>query len=175
MAEFDENADSGTQKRGRNTISDGWLSGNRDSLLGMFGFWWPEIGYQLECASRREDIRNAFQPLKNHPSRQYIDRLLRETYASGKDTEIRKKRFAIRKTIKETRDAHEHCSACMNRCRDIESAMIQAREDQAEIVLKEFSKRREECQAWRLLVERLKSLGSVEVWKSWRHFGYSSP
>ena len=133
-------------KLGRRTIKDGWLGGNRDALLNMFTFNWPEIGWQLSTAETREELRLALQPLSNHANRQYIGRLLRETCAKGDEHEIRKMRSSLENAVEQMHAAQAHCSECVTRCREIENAMIQARADQCEILLPEFSKRRTQCQ-----------------------------
>jgi hypothetical protein len=134
-------------KLGRPTIDDGWLSGNRDALLNMFAFGWPEIGWQLAAATTRDALRLALQLLKDHNSRRYIDRLLRETSSRGDGREIRKKRASLGKAVTQMHTAQSHCSDCTNRCREIEAALIQATEDQLQILFPEFSKRRIECQS----------------------------
>jgi hypothetical protein len=134
-------------KRGRPTIDDGWLSGNRDALLNMFAFGWPEIGSQLAAVTNRDELRTALQPLENHNRRQYINRLLRQTTAKGNGRDIRKKRRSLGKAVTQMHNAQSRCSDCMNRCREIETALIQATDDQFQILFPELSKRRIECQA----------------------------
>ncbi len=88
MVEMDEAAKPKDPKKGRHTINDGWLSGNRDALLNMFAFGWPEIGWQLAAVENRHQLGIALQPLREHTNRQYIDRLLRQTSAIGNEYEI---------------------------------------------------------------------------------------
>lgn len=140
-------ADEPNAKLGRRTIEDGWLGGNRDALLNMFAFNWPEIGWQLSTAETREELRRALQPLRDRSNRQYIDRLLRQTCGRGDEHEIRTMRLSLGDAVKQMQKAQSHCSECVNWCREIENAMIQARADQREILLNEFSKRRTQCQA----------------------------
>lgn len=147
MEETDESDEPKAPKLGRHTIDDGWLSSNRDALLNMFAFGWPEIGSQLAAAENRDYLRLALQPLRDHANRQYVNRLLRQTSAIGNESEIRKKRLALGEAVKQMHAAQSHSSTCISRCRDIEAAVIQATADQSEFVLLEFSKRRIECQA----------------------------
>jgi hypothetical protein len=140
-------ADEPKAKLGRQTIEDGWLVSNRDAVLNMFAFNWPEIGWQLSTAETREELRLAVRPLQDYPNRQYIDRLLRQTCGRGDEHEIRTIRLSLGDDVKQMHRAQSHCSECLNRCREIENAMIQARADQCEILLNEFSKRRTQCQA----------------------------
>jgi hypothetical protein len=147
MEEMDDADEPKTPKRGRHTIDPGWLSGNRDALLNMFAFGWPEIGWQLAAAANRDALRLALQPLKDHTNRQYINRLLKETSARGDQHEIRKKRLVFGEAVEQMCEAQSHCSNCVSRCRDIEAAMIQATADQSKILLPQFSRRRMECQA----------------------------
>jgi hypothetical protein len=147
MEDMDDADEPKAPKRGRRTIDNGWLSGNRDALLNMFAFGWPEIGWDLPQAENRDALRMALQPLKDHSNKQYINRLLKETSAEGDEHEIRKKRLALAEAVEQMHGAQSHCSTCISRCRDIEAAVIQATADQSELVLLEFSKRRIECQA----------------------------
>lgn len=147
MEEMDDADESNATKLGRHTIDDGWLSGNRDAILTMFAFGWPEIGWQLAAAENRGALRLALQPLGDHTNRQYINRLLKETSARGDEHEIRKRRLALAEPVEQMRAAQSHCSKCVSSCRDIEAAMMQTTADQSEILLPEFSKRRIECQA----------------------------
>ncbi len=146
MEDMDDADESNVTKLGRRTIDDGWLSGNRDAILNMFAFWWPEIGWQLAAAANRDALRLALLPLRDHTNRQYINRLIQETSARGDEHDIRKKRRALAEAVEEMRAAQSHCSSCVNRCRDIEAAMMQATADQSDILLPQFSKRRMECQ-----------------------------
>jgi hypothetical protein len=134
-------------KLGRQTIEDGWLSSNRDALLNMLAFGWPEIGWQFGKAENREALRLALWPLRDHTNRQHIHRLLQETSAKGDDREIRKMRLSLGDAVTQMHSAQSHCSSCMNRCREIDVAMSQATTEQCQILLPEFGKRRLECQA----------------------------
>jgi hypothetical protein len=146
MEDMGDADESNATKLGRHTIDDGWLSGNRDALLNMFAFGWPEIGWQLAAAENRDALRLALQPLGDHANKQYINRLLKATSARGEERDIRKKRTALGEAVKEMHATQSHCSKCVSACRDIEAATIQATAEQFEIVRLEFSKRRMECQ-----------------------------
>jgi hypothetical protein len=147
MEDMDDADESNATKLGRRTIEDGWLSGNRDALLNMFAFGWPEIGSQLGAAENRDAVRLALLPLRDHTNRQYINRLVQETSARGDEHDIRKKRLGFGEAVEQMCEAQSHCSNCVSRCRDIEAAMMQATADQSETLLPQFSKRRRECQA----------------------------
>ena len=134
------------QKLGRRTIEDGWLSAKRDAVLGILCPWWPDVGWQLTTARTREELRQALQPVKDHPNRQYIDRLLRETNVTAGASEIRQKRFALGLAVKHMHDAQAKRNKRVEECREIELAMSQARSDQIEFVQCEFPKRRTACQ-----------------------------
>lgn len=147
MEGIDDSDEPKAPKLGRHTIDDGWLSGNRDALLNMFAFGWPEVGWQLAAAEDRDALRRALLPLRDHTNRQYINRLVQETSVRGDEHDIRKKRQGFAEAVEQMRAAQSHCSSCVSRCRDIEAAMMQATADQSEILLPQFSKRRMECQA----------------------------
>jgi hypothetical protein len=146
MENMDDSDESNATKLGRHTINNGWLSGNRDAVLNMFAFGWPEIGWQLAAAENRDGLRLALQPLGDHANKQYINRLLKPTSARGDEHEIRMNRTALGEAVKEMHATQSHCSKCISACRDIEAAVIQATAEQSEIVTLEFSKRRMECQ-----------------------------
>src|SRR2546422_2747545 len=120
-------------KLGRRTIDDGWLSANRDALVNILSSWWPDIGWQLTTAMTREGLRQALQPVKDHPDRQLLDRLLRPTNVTAlSDTkerarEIREKRLELGNAMNCMRDAQAQRDQCVNACREIEFAMSQAR------------------------------------------------
>lgn len=134
-------------KRGRPTIEDDWLGANRDALLNMFVFGWPEVGWNLARACTRDALRIALQPLKDHANRQYIHRLLQKTEAKGEESEIKSKGALLGKAVEQMHVAQSHSSECINRCREIEAALIQATGDQSQVLLELFSARRVDCQA----------------------------
>ena len=126
----------------------------RDAILNMFAFWWPEIGWQLAAAANRDAFETGTPASWDHTNRQYMNRLIQETSARGDEHDIRKKRRALAEAVEEMRAAQSHCSSCVNRCRDIEAAMMQATADQSDILLPQFSKRRMECQTAQINHER---------------------
>lgn len=134
------------RKLGRRTIKDGWLSAKRDAVLGILCPWWPDVGWQLTTARTREELRQALQPVKDHPNRQYIDRLLRETKVTAGASEIRQKRLAVGLAVEHMHDAQAKRNRRVEECREIELAMSQLRPDQIEFVHCEFAKRRTACQ-----------------------------
>ena len=133
-------------KLGRRTIEDHWLSANRDALVNILSSWWPDIGWHLTSAMTREALRQALEPVKDHPDRQLLDRLLRPTNVTAEAREIREKRLELGKAVERMRDAQAQRDQCVNACREIEGAMCQAKTEQIEFVKQEFSKRRATCQ-----------------------------
>jgi hypothetical protein len=133
-------------KLGRRTIEDHWLSGNRDALVNILSSWWPDIGWQLTTAKTREALRQTLEPVKDHPDRQVLDRLLRPTNATAEAREIREKRLQLGRAVTCMHDARTQRDQCINACREIEWAMSQARPEQIEFAQREFSKRRAACQ-----------------------------
>jgi hypothetical protein len=136
---------------GRRTVRGGQLSANRDAILGILCAWWPHIGWQLTTARAREELRQALEPVKDHPNRQYIDRLLRPTNVAAsppkiRAREIREKRLALGQVVKHTHDAQTKHSKCATECQELERAMSQARPDQTELIERELSKRKAEFQ-----------------------------
>ena len=131
---------------GRPTIDDSWLGSNRDALLGMLSSRWAQIGWQLRTAVSREDLRQAFQLVKDHPSKDLFARLFRATELAASTKGIRIKRKAVEEAVERRFMAQTECENCVSGCREIEMAMNQARPDQMEYVHREFFRRRVRCQ-----------------------------
>ncbi len=148
-------------KLGRHTIEDDWLSANRDSLVNILSSWWADIGWQLTTATTGEELRQALQPVKDHPDRQLIARLLRPTRVTASAREIREKRLAHGKAVKCMHDVQANCNKCINACREIEFAMSQAMPEQIDFIQREFSNRRSKCQEAQTQSEATKSTESM--------------
>jgi hypothetical protein len=145
---------------GRPTIDNNWLSSNRDALLGMLSSRWAQIGWQLRTAESREDLRHAFQLVRDHPAKALFARQLRPTENAASTRGIRIKRRAVKDAVKRRSIALTECEKCIGGCREIEIAMDQAKPDQMEYVEREFSRRRVKCQDAQDQLHRLKTIES---------------
>ena len=61
---------------GRPTLDDPSLIAQRTVINDMFSCWWGEVGWQIVTATTREELRAALEPLKDHPDKNRINRLL---------------------------------------------------------------------------------------------------
>jgi hypothetical protein len=141
---------------GRPTIDNEWLSSKRDALLGMLSSRWAQIGWQLRTADSREELRGAFQLIKDHPDKGLLMRLLRPTESASSAKGIRNKRKDVEKTVERRFLVQTESEKCVSRCREIEIAMGQASPDQREYVQREFSRRRVNCQDAQERLHRLR-------------------
>jgi hypothetical protein len=85
---------------GRRTIDNGSLKLHRDRIVGMLSCWWGEVGWQLPRATTRDELLSALQPLKDHPDRHEINRLLLPSSKSATAEEIREQRRQNESAIK---------------------------------------------------------------------------
>lgn len=131
---------------GRRTIKDDWLSANRDAILNIFFAWWPAIGWELEQAKSREELRRALDPVKDHPNRQYLHRLLRPTNVSATAPEIRQKRRALGQSVKARHTVQAKHDDYVRECQELELAIGQATPEQIDIIRRELSHRKAELQ-----------------------------
>ena len=93
---------------GRPTVDDFWLSTHRDSLVDMLSCWWGEVGWQLTRANTREELRAALVPLKEHPNRHRISRLLIVNPDSATAEQIREQNLSRDHSIAES-SCREDC------------------------------------------------------------------
>jgi len=122
----------------------------------MLSSRWAQIGWQLRTARSREDLRQAFQLVRDHPAKALFARQLRPTESGAIKKGIRIKRKAVKEAVKRRFIAQTECEKCVSGCREIEMAMNQAKPDQIEYVQREFSRRRVKCQDAQDQLHRLK-------------------
>ena len=91
---------------GRPTIDDFWLGTHRDSLVDMLSCWWGEVGWQLPRATTREELRAALEPLREHPNRHRISRLVFSTPDFATAEQIREERRADEDALAQIYKAH---------------------------------------------------------------------
>ena len=132
---------------GRPTVDDFWLSTHRDSLVDMLSCWWGEVGWQLPRATTKEELWAALEPVREHPNRHRISRLLFVSSESATAEEIREKRKANEEAIKATYEALARQRTCLDAVRQAEMARGQASPEQIKEIDAQVSKRKAELSA----------------------------
>ena len=124
---------------GRPTINDPWLGSNRDSLLDMLASWWEEVGWQLPRVETRDQLRAALEPLREHPNRHLISRLLLASEDSATAGQIREKREVNGEAITLMYEAQTRERECMELIRQAQMALGQASPDEGKVVKEKLS------------------------------------
>lgn len=132
---------------GRPTVDDFWLSTHRDSLVDMLSCWWGEVGWQLPRATTREELWAALEPVKEHPNRHRISRLLLVSSESATAEQIREKRKANEEAIRAIYEAHARQRTCLDKVMQAEMAKGQASPEQVKAVDAQVLKRKAELKA----------------------------
>lgn len=132
---------------GRPTIGDPLLTVNRNSLIDMLSCWWEEVGWQLPRATTRNELSAALEPLKEHPNRHLISRLLLPTSDTATAEQVREKRQAHREAIARIYESEARRRECTDSVTQAEMAVGQASKEQKEAVEAQLSKRQTELQA----------------------------
>ncbi|MFY9559610.1 MAG: hypothetical protein WAQ52_05185 [Terriglobales bacterium] len=131
---------------GRPTVDDNWLSTHRDSLVDMLSCWWGEVGSQLTRATTREDLRAALEPLREHPNRHRISRLMLVSSDPATSEQIREGRQENGRLIAAIYEASERQRDCVNLVSQAEIAVGQASPEKKEAVEAHLSKRKADLQ-----------------------------
>src|SRR5438132_9902534 len=95
------------RRPGRPTVSKGVFAGHRDSLVWLLSVGWGDIGWQLINATTLEELRQAFEPLREHSSSNIIARFLRSTSISATAKEVRSLKKAHDRAVEELRAVQE--------------------------------------------------------------------
>ena len=125
---------------GRPTVDDQTLSAHRDAIFGMLSSWWGEVGWQLPRATTREKLREALEPVREHPDRHHISRLLLASPVSAKAEDIREGREANGRAIAQIYEAQEKQRACADLVNQAQMALGQASPEQMKAVKTQLSK-----------------------------------
>jgi hypothetical protein len=126
---------------GRPTIDDESLGAHRNIVGDMLSCWWGEVGWQLPRATTREKLREALEPLENHPDRHRINRLLLESSVSAKAEDIRAGRESNGHAIAKIYEAQEKQRTCMDLVNQAQMAVSQASPEQIKAVKAQVSKK----------------------------------
>jgi hypothetical protein len=140
------NRKSKTTSGGRPTVDDFWLSTHRNALVDMLSCWWGEVGWELTRATTREELRAAIEPLREHPNRHRISRLLLVSSDSATAEQIREERQVNAKLIAAIYEASATERKCEELVRQAEIAVGPASQDEMEAVLAHLSKRKIDLQ-----------------------------
>jgi len=112
----------------------------------MLSSWWEEVGWQLTRATTREELRIALEPLKEHPNRHHISRLLLSSSESATPEQIREARKANGKAITGIYEPQALLQECMGWVNKAEMALGQASPEQMEAVKAQLSRFRADLQ-----------------------------
>lgn len=95
------------RRPGRPTVSKGIFAGHRDSLVWLLSVGWGDIGWQLINAATLEELRQAFEPLREHSPSNIIASFLRLTSISATAKEVRSLKKAQDRAVEELRAVQE--------------------------------------------------------------------
>ena len=152
-------------KRGRRTIPDNFLLGARNQWASLLEDSWPEIGWPLLQIRERptttiDDVRNAFQPVKEKPHNSGLaNSFYRETFEIAKPTEV----LRNRKSVGELQAAIHHGQAKLTEIQrsilDAGEALKIAAPEERKTVEEEITRRQSaslqvETDLDRLIIER---------------------
>lgn len=126
---------------GRPTVDDFSLATHRDSIVDMLSSWWGEVGWQLPRATARNELRAALEPLRDHPNRHRISRLLLASSESATADQIRAGREANGRAIAQIYEAQEKQRACVDLANQAQMALGQASPEQLKAVKEQLSRR----------------------------------
>ena len=111
---------------GRPTVSKGVLTGHRDSLVWLLSVGWGDVGWQLTNAPTLEELRQAFEPLREHPSSNIIAPFLRPTSTSATAKEVRSLKKAQERAVEDLRAVQEKHDNLVRSSQVVEQAMNEA-------------------------------------------------
>jgi hypothetical protein len=113
----------------------------------MLSCWWGEVGWQLPRATTRNELLEALEPLKDHPDKYDINRLLLASTESAKAEEIREQRKRNEFAIAKMHDAQEKQRSCLDLFSQAQMVLGHALPEQVDAVKARISERQAERQA----------------------------
>jgi hypothetical protein len=114
------------RRPGRPTVSKETFAGHRDSLVWLLSVGWGDIGWQLTNAITLEELRQAFEPLREHPSSNIIAPFLRSTSTSATAKEVRLLKKTHERAVEDLRAAQEKHDNLVRTSQVAEQAMNEA-------------------------------------------------
>lgn len=106
----------------------------------MLSHWWGEVGWQLPRATTREELQAALEPLREHPNRYRISRLLLPSSDSPTAEQIREEREIHGRAITQIYKARDRQHECVDLVSQAQMALGQASPEQMEAVKAQLSK-----------------------------------
>jgi hypothetical protein len=132
---------------GRPTVDDPSLKRHRDRIVGMLSCWWGEVGWQLQRATTRNELLAALEPLKDHPDRYQITRLLLPSPDSPTAEEIREQRKKNESAIAKMYEAQQKQRSSLDLFTQAQMALSQASPNQVDAVKTRIAERKAELEA----------------------------
>jgi hypothetical protein len=108
----------------------------------MFSYWWGEVGWQLPRATTRDELRSALEPLKDHPDRYHINRLLLLSKDSVTAEDIREQRGKNKSAITTMYEAQQKQRSCLDLFTQAQMALGQASLEQVDAVKTRIAERK---------------------------------
>ena len=134
-------------KRGRPTIPDNFLLGARNQWASLLEESWPEIGWPLLQIRERptstiDDVRKAFQPVKEKPHNSGLaNAFYRETVETATPAEVHKNRKRVGELQAEVHHAGARLSDIERSIRDVEQALNFAPVEDRNAIQEEITQR----------------------------------
>jgi hypothetical protein len=134
-------------KRGRPTIPDNQLLGARNQWASLLEESWPEIGWPLvlirkQLTSTIEDVRKAFQPVKEKPHNSGLaNAFYRETVEIATPAEVRKNRVRVGELQAEIHHGEARLNDIQRSIWDVEGALKIAPLEERNAVQEEIARR----------------------------------
>ena len=147
----------GKKRAGRPTpINDATLVGHAGELNWLLGSAWADIGWQLQHVRKPDDIRAAFEPLRDSSHRGFLNPFLRLTGEKATAADLRKSRKILQEALARQSQADERHRALLERSQLAEAALSQATPEQREGVVLLAKNRRAELEAAEKALEEAK-------------------
>ncbi len=136
-------------KRGRPTINDGFLEGARRQWASLLEESRPEIGWRLlqirkNPASTIEDVRKAFQPVKEKPHNPGLAQgFYRPTFKTATPAEVHRNRVQVGELQGELVHVQRKLADAERSVSEIDSALRTATAEQVSLVQHEIAQRKQ--------------------------------
>jgi hypothetical protein len=115
---------------------------------------WADIGWQLQHAKDPDDIRTAFEPLKDANHRGFLTPFLRPTEEKATAADLRKNRGVLEGTLTRQRQTYERHRSLLERSQLADTAVTQALPEQREAVGLAAEKHRAELEEAKRILDK---------------------
>ncbi len=135
-------------KKGRPTIADNFLLGNRNNWLSFFEEFWPEVGFSLLALRKQETstieaIRKVFEPVRGKDRSLSAEAFLRGTPQTIEGQALRSNRIRGSRLHHEIQEMQSQRRELEFSCAEAENALTQAGEQEKEIIQAQANQRKE--------------------------------